>query len=173
MDLPAISIKVKGAKALGVLWGNGQVPGAIQLKAVAMGGKTLTTGGKGMALHLAEVEATQLASVKGGHVAGMKALEIEGARMALTKGAILPAAEVEIGGAKVVATKSFVVGAGQSKAAAAAAKGTLLGGWGCYGLGPWGLAFMLSTLGLAAVAYYLYRQNRQLADELSGEGTPD
>jgi hypothetical protein len=146
MAVPAIYIKVKGVKALGALCANGQLPACLQLKGVALAG---------------------------GPVAALKSVEIEGARAALTKGVMLPAAELEFGGAKVVATKSLVASAGQGKAAAAAAKGTLLGSYGCYGLGPWGLGFLLTTLGLAALAYYFYRQNRQLLGEFAGEVAPD
>ena len=145
MAVPATIIKVKGAKALGALCANGQLPWCLKVNGAALAGPG---------------------------AAALKTLEIEGAHTALTKGAILPAVEMELGG-RAVAAKSLVVGAGQGKAAAAAAKGTLLGGFGCYGLGPWGLGFLLTTLGLAAVAYYLYRQNRQLADELAGEAESD
>ncbi len=142
MAVPATIIKVKGAKALSALCTNGQLPWCLKLK-----GAALAAPG----------------------AAAFKTLEIEGAHAALTKGAVLPAVEMELGG-KALSAKAIVVGAGPGKAAAVAAKGTLLGSFGCYGLGPWGLGFLLTTLGLAAVAYYLYQQNRQLSDELAGEG---
>jgi hypothetical protein len=145
MAVPATIIKVKGAKALSALCANGQLPLCLKVH-----GAALAAPG----------------------AAALKTLEIEGAHAAFTKGAMLPAVEMELGG-KAVAAKSFVIGSGQGKAAAAAAKGTLLGGYGCYGLGPWGLGFLLTTLGLAAVAYYLYRHNRQLTDELAGGAVPD
>ena len=145
MAVPATIIKVKGAEALSALCANGQLPWCLKVNGSALAGPG---------------------------AAALKTFEIEGARTALAKGAVLPAVEMELGG-KAVAAKSLVVGAGQGKAAAAA-KGTLLAGYGCYGLGPWGLGFLLTTLGLAAVAYYLYRQNRQLVDELAGgEVAPD
>jgi hypothetical protein len=155
MAVPAIYIKVKGAKALSALCANGQLPACLQLKGAALAGP----GAAG--------------TLKLGPLAAFKSVEIEGARAALTKGAMLPAAELEFGGAKVVATKSLVASAGPGKAAATAAKGTLLGSYGCYGLGPWGLGFLLTTLGLAALAYYFYRQNRQLLSEFAGEVAPD
>ena len=141
MAVPATIIKVKGAKALSALCANGQVPLCLKVNGAALAGS-----GTG----------------------ALKALEVEGTRAVLTKGAVWPAAEVEFGGAKAVAAKSWVVGAGSGKAAAAA-KGGMLAGYGCFGLGPWGFGFLLTTLGLAAVSYYLYRRNQQLSDEFAGE----
>jgi hypothetical protein len=148
MDVPTISIKIRGLQALEAMNGNGQLLGGVKIK------------GANALMGLREIEGNRALMAKKGMM--LREVEIEGRRMMLqpqtgttaAKGMVAKTASAT-STMKGVAAKGAVV----SGTGAVAAHGV---GWGLGlgGLGPW---LALAALGLAATGIYFYMRAQQLA----------
>ena len=159
MDVPTISIKIRGLQALEAMNGNGQLLGGVKIQ------------GANALMRLPEMEGNRAIMAKKGMM--LREVELEGRRMMLqppnattaTKGMVAKTASAT-STMKGVAAKGAVV----SGTGAVAAHGMGYGwGLGLGGLGPW---LALAALGLAATGIYFYMRAQQLA-EASGQDPHD
>jgi hypothetical protein len=160
MDVPTISIKIRGLQALEAMNGNGQIMGGVKIKGMKAlmglreldGNRRALMAKKGMLMREVEME--------GGRRMMMQPLTPPTPPMdtaTAVKGAV---AKTTSGAStlKGVAAKGAIV-SGTGAGAAATAHGL---GWGLGlgGLGPW---LALAALGLAATGIYFYMRAQQLA----------
>jgi hypothetical protein len=155
MEVPAVSIKIKGMDAINALAGKGQLLGGMKLKGAAA---------------LGQLEGARLGAAKGLTVSG---LELETEKVILGKHGFA-IAEIEAKGPillKSGAAKSAGVAKGATLACkGAAAKGSAGTIWTAkglslglgVGLGAVGPFLVLAALGLGATGIYLYRRNKKL-----------
>jgi hypothetical protein len=167
MDVPTISIKIRGLQALEALNGNGQLLGGMKMQ----GGNAL--------MGLREIEGNRAIMAKKGMM--LREIEMEGGRRMMLQpppdgGATAAKGMV----AKTTAATSTMTSA-TSTVKGVAAKGAVVSGTGAVaahgvgwglglgGLGPW---LALAALGLAATGIYFYMRAQQLA-QASGHDMSD
>lgn len=161
MEVPTVSIKIKGLDAIQALSGKGQLLGTLKVPAGAAAAKGPAS------LKFTELEAKRVIVTK----KGLVLQEIEGHAVlegsngfAATKSAVTTKGALGTKGGVVVksaAAKSAIV-----PGAALSAKGL---GWslGLGGLGPW---LALGALGLAATGVYFYLRAQRMETEADDGG---